>query len=173
MRVFENYMGPQAYLVLFAWVFAEQVGFPIPAVPVLLAAGALAAADKLNLAALVTVGVAAAVLADYLWYRAGSFRSEMVGQFLRRHPDSRILRTAEGLVRRYGARSLVFAKFVPGLSLAAPPLTGISGLGEAEFLLFDAVGALIWTAGFIGIGYLCNSGVLLTSVPSWLARTFT
>src|SRR5215831_20627625 len=127
MRIFEMHTGPEAYLLLFAWVFAEQIGLPIPAVPALLAAGALAAGSKLNVVSSAIVALTASVLADYLWYHAGAFRSEMVGRFLRRYPNSRVLYAAEHWVRRYGARSLVFAKFVPGLSLAAPPLTGLCG----------------------------------------------
>src|SRR5215472_692709 len=127
MRVAEIHPGPEGYLLLFAWVFAEQIGLPLPAAPALLAAGALAAGGSINLFLLVGIAVAASVLPDYLWFRAGSFGSDAMSRFLRRHPGSRVLRRAESLFTRYGNRSLLFAKFVPGLSLAAPPLSGLCG----------------------------------------------
>ncbi len=165
MRVASIHPGPEGYLILFAWVFAEQIGLPLPAAPALLAAGALAAGGSLNLVLLIVVALAASVLADYLWYRAGTFRSDTMGRFLRRHPDSRVLRNAERLVARYGSCCLVFAKFVPGLSLAAPPLSGMCGTSAAQFLLFDIFGSLIWTSGLAGIGYYFGSAIDSGSVP--------
>jgi membrane protein DedA with SNARE-associated domain len=144
------------YLLLFGLVFAEQIGLPLPAAPVLLAAGALAAAGSLNLTLLVSVALVASVLADYLWYRAGSFRKDAISRFLGRHPDSHLLRGAERFIGLYGSRSLLFAKFVPGVSLAAPPLSGAFGISIAEFLLFDTLGSLIWAGGITGIGYVCG-----------------
>ena len=158
MRVATIHPGAEGYLILFTWVFAEQIGFPFPAAPALVAAGALAAGGNLNVHLLIAVALAASVLADYLWYRAGFFRSGAIGRFLRRHPDS-VLQKAERLVARYGSCSLVFAKFVPGLSLAAPPLNGMSGTSVARFLLFDVLGSLIWTGGFIGIGCFFGSTI--------------
>ena len=159
MRVAEIHPGIEGYLLLFGWVFAEQIGLPLPAAPALLAAGALAAGGSLNAVVLIVVALAASVLADYLWYRAGTLRRAAVSRFLRRNPDSRVLHIAERLVLRYGSRTLVFAKFVPGLSLVAPPLAGMWGISTAEFLAFDTLGSLVWIGGFIGIGFFFGSTV--------------
>ena len=151
--------GPEGYLLLFGWVFAEQIGLPLPAAPVLVAAGALAATGSLNFALLITTALSASLLADYLWYRAGVFRQGTVNRFKLRYQDSRVLRNAERLIERYGSRSLIFAKFVPGMSLAAPPLSGASGIKLSEFLLFDVLGSLIWSASLAGIGYFPSSTI--------------
>jgi len=153
MRLSAIHTGPGGYLILGAWVFAEQIGLPFPATPALLAAGALAAAGRLNVAVVVVTAVAASVLADYLWFRAGALGSDAVNRFLRRHGNSKWLRMAEGLSAQFGTRSLVVAKFVPGLSLLAPPLSGVSGTRTSRFLLFDSLGALAWVGCSIGIGY--------------------
>ena len=153
MRVSAIHTGPGGYLILGAWVFAEQIGLPLPATPALLAAGALAAAGRLNAAVVVATAVAASVLADYLWFRAGALGGDVVNRFLRRHGNSKLLRMAEGLSAEFGTRSLVIAKFVPGLSLLAPPLSGVSGTRTAQFLLFDSLGALAWVGSSLGIGY--------------------
>jgi membrane protein DedA with SNARE-associated domain len=149
--------GPEGQALMFAWVFAEQVGLPLPAAPALLAAGAFAARGPWTLVSLIVTAVTACILADSLWYWAGRSKSADVYRFLRSHPKSRVVRCAERLFAAYGSRSLLFAKFVPGLSLVAPPLSGIQATAASRFLAFDAVGALVWAGGFITVGYFFGS----------------
>ena len=143
-------------LVLFATVFAEQAGLPIPAVPVLLAAGALAGAGKMNLALAVVLGVTACLLGDLLWYYLGRRRGAQVLTVLCRislEPDSCVRRTEDFFVR-HGTRSLIWAKFIPGLSTVTPALAGIFGVSVERFMLYNSLGALLWTAAFVMPGYL-------------------
>ncbi len=147
------------YSVLFAWMAAEQLGLPIPAIPLLLAAGALAGSQRLSLPLILLVSVVASLLADTLWYELGRRRGVPVLNFLCRislEPDSCVRKT-EQMFGRYGVRSLVVAKFIPGLSTAAPPLAGIFGMALPRFLLFAAVGALLYAGTFAGIGYLFSA----------------
>lgn len=142
--------------VLFATVFAEQAGLPIPAVPVLLAAGALAGAGKMNLALAVVWGVTACLLGDLIWYYLGRHRGAQVLKVLCRmslESDSCVRRT-EGFFARHGTRSLVLAKFIPGLSTVMPALAGLFNVSVWRFLLFNGLGAFLWTAVFIALGYL-------------------
>jgi membrane protein DedA with SNARE-associated domain len=135
---------------------AEQIGFPLPAVPVLLAAGALAGAGHLNLGLVVAVAIVASLLADSFWYELGRRRGIQVLQLLCRislEPDSCVRRTEDVFVR-HGARSLLVAKFIPGINTAAPPLSGIFRMRFSRFLAFDAGGAFLWAGGFIGLGWL-------------------
>jgi membrane protein DedA with SNARE-associated domain/rhodanese-related sulfurtransferase len=143
-------------LVLFAVVLAEQVGLPIPAVPVLLAAGALAGMGKMNLALAVALGVTACLLGDLLWYYLGRRRGAQVLTVLCRislEPDSCVRRTEDFFVR-HGTRSLIWAKFIPGLSTVTPALAGIFGVSVERFMLYNGFGALLWTAAFVTPGYL-------------------
>ena len=147
------------YSVLFAWMAAEQLGVPLPAIPLLLAAGALAGSQRLSLSLILLVSVVASLLADTLWYELGRRRGVPVLNFLCRislEPDSCVRKT-EQMFGRYGVRSLVVAKFIPGLSTAAPPLAGIFGMRLPRFLLFAAVGALLYAGTFAGIGYLFSA----------------
>ena len=142
-------------LVLFGWVFAEQLGLPLPAIPLLLAAGALAGAGQLSLGLALLLAVSAALLADMLWYELGRRRGIRVLHWLCRislEPDSCVRRT-EGLFAQHGARSLLLAKFLPGLGTVAPPLAGIFRMRPARFLAFDAAGAVLWAATFLGLGF--------------------
>jgi len=149
------------YVVLLAWVFVEQAGIPVPSLPLLLAAGALAGSHQLNFFASLAIATFAAVLADSLWYELGRTRGVAILQFLCRisiEPDSCVRRT-EGLFSRQGARSLLFAKFIPGLGTVAPPLAGIFHMRVRRFILFDALGAALWASTFLGLGYAFSSEI--------------
>jgi len=158
------------YSVLFVWVFAEQLGLPIPAIPILLAAGALAGAGHLNLGLALLLGVLASLISDTIWYEIGRRRGAKVLNFLCRislEPDSCVRRT-EGVFAKHGARSLLVAKFIPGLNTVAPPLAGIFQMRLSRFLLYDAVGAVIWAGGFIGLGWLFSNQI--ESVAQYASR---
>ncbi|MFN8006791.1 MAG: VTT domain-containing protein [Terriglobia bacterium] len=158
------------YAVLFVLVLAEQVGLPIPAVPVLLAMGALAGLGRFPLLPVVLVAVAAAVTGDGFWYALGRFRGRSVLNLLCRvtlEPDSCVRRTQTAF-QHYGARLLLFAKFVPGLSTAAPPLAAMSRMSFVRFLLWDAAGALTWAGSFVGAGYLFRTQ--LENIALYAAR---
>src|SRR5437870_12547516 len=95
-------------LVLFAVVFADQAGLPCPAVPVLLAAGAMAGAGQMNLGMAVGLAVAACLVGDYVWYYLSHHRNRHVLNVLCRisfEPNSCVRRT-ENVFGRYGMRSL-------------------------------------------------------------------
>src|SRR6266404_4517245 len=143
------------YAVLLAWVFAEQIGLPVPSLPILLAAGALAGTGRFSFAGSVFLSVFASLVADSAWYGMGRVRGIKVLQLLCKislEPDSCVRRT-EGLFAKQGARSLVFAKFVPGLGSVAPPLAGIFNMRPSRFFLFDVLGALLWSSFYIGLGF--------------------
>ena len=110
-------------MVLLGWVFVEQVGLPIPSVPLLLASGALAGMHRMNFFAALAVAMFAAICADFLWYQLGRTKGIKILQLLCKislEPDSCVRKT-EGLFSREGSRSLIFAKFLPGLGTVAPP----------------------------------------------------
>lgn len=142
-------------LVIFAWVLAEQLGLPIPSIPLLLAAGALAGAGRLGFAMSLLAALGAALIADFFWYELGRHKGIRVLQLLCRislEPDSCVRRT-EGVFARHGSRSLLYAKFVPGLNTVAPPLAGIFHMRAPRFFLYDTLGGLLWSGGFLGLGY--------------------
>ena len=149
------------YAVLLAWVFAEQIGLPVRSLPILLAAGALAGSGQFNFAGSIFLAVFACLVADSVWYGLGRVRGIKVLQILCKislEPDSCVRRT-EGLFAKQGARSLVFAKFVPGLGTVAPPLAGIFHMRPWRFLLFDTFGALLWSALYVGLGFIFSGEI--------------
>ena len=144
------------YVLIFGWVFVEQIGIPLPSIPVLLAAGALCGMHRMNAAAALAMAVLAAVAADLIWFDLGRRKGIRVLQFLCKislEPDSCVRRT-ENVFARNGAKSLLVAKFVPGLNTAAQPLAGIFRMKFWRFLLFDSAGAVLYVGTFIGLGFI-------------------
>jgi membrane protein DedA with SNARE-associated domain len=166
MHTMLEFLVRHGYSVLAVWVFAEQIGLPAPALPLLLAAGALAGTGRMNLFGALFLCVFATVLADTFWYQLGRHKGIKVLQWLCRislEPDSCVRRT-EGLFERQGAKSLLFAKFLPGLNAVATPLAGIFHMRLRKFLLFDALGALIWAGSYLVLGYLFSGQI------EWIAQ---
>ena len=149
------------YVVLLGWVFVEQIGIPIPSVPLLLAAGALAGTGRMNIFFALSIAMFAAVCADSLWYQLGRIKGIRILQLLCKislEPDSCVRKT-EGLFSREGSRSLILAKFIPGLGTVAPPLAGVFHMRLGRFLMFDALGALLWAGSFLGVGYIFSGQI--------------
>lgn len=149
------------YLLLVAFVLLEQLGLPLPAAPMLLAAGALAASGHLDFWYAYLFGMAACVAADTLWYLLGRKYGNHVVRVLCRfalEPDDCSRRTGD-LYHRHGVLALVIAKYVPGLNTIAPPLAGLLRVKIHRFLFFDAIGATLWVGGMLGLGYVFNNQV--------------
>ena len=143
------------YSLIFAWVFVEQAGLPIPSAPLLLAAGALCGTHEMNLGAAISCAVFAALASDSMWFQLGRRKGVRVLQLLCRislEPDSCVRRTQVSFGRS-GARVLLVAKFIPGLNAMAAPLAGIIRMGWRRFVLFDLLGALLWVSAFTITGY--------------------
>ena len=147
------------YALVFLVVLTEQVGLPIPATPVLLAAGALAGQRKLSLSIALGLAVIASMIADLVWYELGRRRGHSILSLLCRislEPDSCVRRT-ENLFAQRGVRSLLVAKFVPGLGTAATTLAGMLRMRMWRFVAWDTVGALLWAGAFAGAGFVFSA----------------
>jgi membrane protein DedA with SNARE-associated domain len=162
------------YAVVFATVFAEQIGLPFPSEPFLLAAGALSDSAGLNMGLVLLLAGVASLIGDTVWYwigRAGGARALGWLCRLSLEPDSCVRRT-ELAFGKYGARALVLAKFVPGLSTIAPPLAGVLGLPLRSFLFFSTLGAFVWSGAYVVGGWLFSDqleiiGAFILRLGSW------
>lgn len=141
---------------VFVTVAIEQAGAPLPAYPVLLVAGSLAAQGRLSLGLSLAAAVLACLIADTLWYAAGKRYGGRVLRLLCRltlSPDG-CVRQTETVFARWGAPSLMVAKFIPGFASVATSMAGSTGVARAPFLLFDAIGAALWAGGGLALGWL-------------------
>jgi len=142
------------YLLLFAWVLVEQLGIPLPSTPVLLAAGALSVDGPFNFFLSLVIGVAAALVADSVWFFIGRSHGRQVLRLLCKlslEPTTCVRRTQDSFGRRRGTM-LMFAKFVPGLGILAPPVAGQNGMGFGQFLFYDGIGGALWVGALLAAG---------------------
>jgi len=146
---------------VFLHVLAEQAGVPLPAYPTLIVAGALIAHANYDVSQLLLAAVAASMIADFGWYLAGSRLGRPVLRTLCRislSPDS-CVRQTESIYLRWGAPSLLVAKFIPGFAAVATALAGSIGTRMWVFLLFDGLGALLWAGLAVGLGLAFQNAV--------------
>ena len=147
--------------VVFVAVLLDQGGLPIPAYPPIIVTAALAVDGEGSLAAILFVTILAAVLADVLWYLCGrSFGTTMLRLMCKisLSPDSCVGETRR-VYGRWGAKSLIFAKYVPGLAAVATTLAGESRINVMRFIIYDAIGATLWAAGAVVLGAIFHDAV--------------
>lgn len=151
-----QFLVRHGYMLLFAMVLTEQLGVPIPAIPVLLAMGALAGLGLCSFGAALSLTMIAALAADSAWYILGRQRGHSVLKWLCRvslEPDS-CVSTTRSWFKKLGAWVLVICKFVPGLSAVSTPMAGLSRIPWWKFLVADAAGSLLWAFTFLALGYV-------------------
>ena len=137
-----------AYIILFLWVLGEQLGVPVPSMPLLLAAGTLTATHRLSLPLVLLSVVAGCFVSDSLWYLLGKrFGSAMVKLVCRLSFErTTCVRKTEDYFTKYGEQALLVAKFIPGLGTVAAPIAGQTGMRYRVFLAYDLAGALFWAS---------------------------
>lgn len=148
-------------LIVFANVLLEQIGLPIPAFPVLIVAGALTINGHMVWLECVMVSITACLLSDSLWFAAGRHYGTRILNLLCRislSPDYCVSQT-EDIFNRWGAKSLIVSKFIPGFSTIAPPLAGAMGTRVRRFLTFSLCGAALWSGTGLAVGAFFHSSV--------------
>jgi len=143
------------YAVVFAGAFAEQMGLPLPAVPLLVGMGALSRFGEFDLVGVIAAAAIASLAADLIWYELGRYHGRWVLRLICRislEPDYCVRRT-EDAFERMGLWALLVAKFIPGFNAAAVPLAGMMRTRLIRFLVFDAVGVTLWAGTYVLLGY--------------------
>lgn len=154
MFSFRNLLLQHGYSFLFGYVLAVALGLPIPADPLLLLMGAMVGNHRYVFITSFLVAVCPALLGDILWYELGRFRGRSVLGLLCKlslEPDTCVRKTEAAFAKR-GAGALLFAKFVPGMSLVSVSLAGISRMPFWRFLLMDALGCSFWVSAYLFLG---------------------
>ncbi|MFL6354031.1 MAG: VTT domain-containing protein [Bryobacteraceae bacterium] len=141
-------------MLLFLYMLLVGVGVPIPADPLLLLTGAMVGNHDYSFFKSLVVAVIPALFGDMVWYQVGRLRGRSVLGLLCRltlEPDTCVRKTERAFAKR-GARALLFAKFVPGVSVVSVSLAGISKMRIWRFLLADAAGWTLWAGTYLLIG---------------------
>jgi membrane protein DedA with SNARE-associated domain/rhodanese-related sulfurtransferase len=148
-------------LIVAANVLVDQIGLPVPAMPTLIVAGAVAAGGSLALGSLFVASVIACLLPDCGWFLVGQVYGIRVLKTLCRislEPDSCVSQT-QSRFERWGVNSLVIAKFVPGLAIIAPPLAGAMRIGWPRFIALSAMGGALWVGTGLAAGMLFKTQI--------------
>ncbi|HTB95979.1 MAG TPA: VTT domain-containing protein [Terracidiphilus sp.] len=161
------------YILLFVWVLIEQLGIPLPATPVLLAAGALSAEHQISFPFALAAGIAASLSADTIWFLVGRRFGHHVLRLLCKlslEPTICVRKTQDSFGRRREV-TLMIAKFVPGLATLAPPVAGENGMALGKFLFFDGIGAALWVGALLTGGRLFGDALKRDpSLLNWVGR---
>jgi membrane protein DedA with SNARE-associated domain/rhodanese-related sulfurtransferase len=154
-------LSAQGAAVVFLATLATRLGAPVPAAPFLVVAGGLAVAGQLSFIAVMLAAVLGNILGDGAWFLAGRRWGYQVMRFLCRVSLSAdtCVRRSESILGRWGGLSLIAAKFVPGVSLVAPPMAGALGMSNARFMAYETLAALIWALGFLALGGLFHAAI--------------
>jgi membrane protein DedA with SNARE-associated domain len=165
-----NHAFGLAYLVLWAVVFARQVCLPVPANLFLLSAGALVHRGEVNVGLVMSMGLLGCLAGDLVWFEAGRHWGRQIMRILCTFSSDPhyCVQQAHKVFERWGLHSLIVAKFIPGLDGVTPPLAGIEGSTRRAFLAYDFVGSFLWTALYVGLGYLFAER--LTIIAASMAR---
>ena len=171
-----EFLLQHGYTILFLTVLAEQIGLPLPSSPLLLAAGALAGLHFLNPLLVLATALIASLLSDSAWYVLGRRRGNSILSHVCKvsiEPETCVSRM-HTVYHRYGAKSLLFCKFVPELGTLGPPMAGMMGVGLGKFLLLDSGGALLWAGTFVAVGWIFRAqiellGIEMARLGTWLA----
>ena len=154
MLSFPSLVLLHGYAFLFCYVFAVQAGIPIPSDPIVLMMGALVGDGRYSLGIAFLTVVVAALLGDLIWYELGRSKGRSVLKLLCKlslEPDTCVRKTETDFLKR-GPSTLLFTKFVPGMSLIATPLAGAIRMPRFRFICFDAAGSALWAAAYLLAG---------------------
>lgn len=145
--------------LVFLNIFGQALGLPLPAYPTLIVTASTSLFPAMLIVAL---AIFAALLGDTLWFLAGRRYGHHILRLMCRlsiSPDTCVSRT-EGAMGRHGVRVLMFARFVPGLSALSVPMAGALGVSWRTFLLYDAIGALLWSSVAVALGVVFASHIV-------------
>jgi membrane protein DedA with SNARE-associated domain/rhodanese-related sulfurtransferase len=161
MEQIASELGRYGLVVVFANVLLGEGGLPVPILPILMVAGALATGGSDQLVGLIVAGVAGCLAADLAWYWCGKhYGGRVLGWLckLSLSPDHCVHQT-ETMFSKIGMSSLVFAKFLPGLSTVSVAMAGVMRMTLAAFLLLDAAGALLFVTAAILLGWAFRDSI--------------
>lgn len=154
MISFRGLLLRHGYAFLLSYVFTVQVGLPIPADPLLLIMGALVGDGQYSFWLSFAAATIGAIAGDYFWYELGRRRGRSILRVLCKlslEPDTCVRKTELQLSTR-GLWTLLFAKFVPGVSLVSMPLAGAIRMPRWRFLTTDLAGCMLWCGTYLTVG---------------------
>ena len=156
MKALLHLLTSHPYVLVLLSALLERIGLPLLLSPVLVGAGALAAADQMRFDVGFWIALAACIAGDALWYELGRRRGHGVLSVLCRisfEPDT-CVRRSKVFFEKGSARTLFLSKWLPGVSHIIPAVAGLSGVGPRQFFVTNIAGSALWVLAMMLIGYL-------------------
>ncbi|MFN8008619.1 MAG: VTT domain-containing protein [Terriglobia bacterium] len=150
-----NLLKQYGYWIIFFGIFLDSIGLPLPAIPILIAAGAACALGTLSFSKVIVLAFLAMLLGDCLLFIAGRYSGWSILGFLCRffdNPEACIMRSAESFYK-HGRLTLLFSKFIPAVNSMAAPMAGSMNMHILEFLGWDVLASLLYLVSFFGLGF--------------------
>jgi membrane protein DedA with SNARE-associated domain len=156
LDLLREFLAHYGYAAIAIVLLLENTGIPLPGETILLMASALAYSEhRLSLPWIILTGIAAATIGDnfgfWIGYRGG--RPLLLRYRVFFHISEDTIARGEELISRYGAATILFARFVAGLRIFAGPLAGVLRMNWRKFAIFNFLGALLWAAVICRVGY--------------------
>jgi membrane protein DedA with SNARE-associated domain len=149
------------YLAVGGFVLLEDFGVPVPGETMLIAAAVFAGSGHLNIALVIIVAVAGAIIGDNIGFAVGHFGGrplvERFGRYVFLTPTR--LDHAEEYFNEHGGKIVTIARFIEGLRQLNGLLAGIVGMHWAKFLAFNALGAVLWVCTWAALGYFAGENI--------------
>jgi membrane protein DedA with SNARE-associated domain/rhodanese-related sulfurtransferase len=147
--------------IVFAGVLLDQGGLPFPSFSLVVVAAGVATNAGAPVWPIFAIAVLATLIADLLWFAGGRrFGAAMLRMICRvsLSPDSCVGNTRR-IYSRWGAPSLIVAKYVPGLAAVATTLAGETAVPTSRFCLYDGIGAALWAGGAVALGVIFHEAI--------------
>jgi membrane protein DedA with SNARE-associated domain len=149
------------YLAVGGFITLEDFGIPLPGETILIAAAVYAGAGKLNIIAVLVIGVVAAVLGDNIGYLIGTYGGRRVverwGRYVFITPER--LDKAEAFFQRRGGWIVVIARFIEGLRQLNGIIAGTSSMPWRKFVVYNILGAVLWVGTWASLGYFAGNHI--------------
>ena len=160
---FDTFSDHGTFWILAINTLLHELGLPVPLVPLALFAGARAESGSLDLLILVLAILAGTVIGNSVWFAAGRLRGVGALGFLCRmslSSDTCVARTQRAWIR-WGGMLLIIGRFLPVVSLLAPPLAGALGMSWNRFLVLTSAGTALYALALVGTGMLLRTQIEL------------
>jgi len=155
----EHLVRTAGYPLLFLIVMSESSGLPVPGETALITAGVLASQGNLNIAVVIPLAAAAAIIGDNIGYligrKGGRWILERPGRFARQRQE--VLRIGEPFFERHGPKAVFFGRFLLGLRVWASWLAGATRMPWHSFALWNALGGIVWATAVGLLAYFLGS----------------
>lgn len=156
MKALFHLLTSHPYIVVLLSALLERVGLPLLLSPVLVGAGALAAAGQMRFDLAFWIALVACIAGDALWYEMGRKEGDSVLGLLCRisfEPDT-CVRKSKVFFEKGAHRTLFLSKWLPGVSHIIPAVAGLSGIGRQSFLVTNIAGSAVWVLALMLMGYI-------------------